>query len=197
MYLLRLTILIQQKAEPPRCLALRARVGTCRLKSSFVPWDVHVLVMHECRIYLHRAQQPPPPPKISQIKQYVHKVWFSVFKLFLLPSPLPPPPVPPPPPHTHTRTHARTHAHAHTFSGAVSLGHPIGMSGARIVGHLAHNLKSGEKGLAGICNGGGGASAIIIEKLWTILSLKLLSCYCLGYISTSVTGVNMRWYYCH
>lgn len=49
--------------------------------------------------------------------------------------------------------------------GAVSLGHPIGMSGARITGHLVHNLKSGEKGLAGICNGGGGASAIIIEKL--------------------------------
>lgn len=49
--------------------------------------------------------------------------------------------------------------------GAVSLGHPIGMSGARITGHLVYNLKPGEKGLAGICNGGGGASAIIIEKL--------------------------------
>ena len=50
-------------------------------------------------------------------------------------------------------------------SGAVSLGHPIGMSGARIVGHLVHNLDRGEKGMAGICNGGGGASAIIIERL--------------------------------
>ena len=50
-------------------------------------------------------------------------------------------------------------------SGAVSLGHPIGMSGARIVGHLVHNLDPGEKGMAGICNGGGGASAIIIERL--------------------------------
>ncbi|XP_013383247.1 acetyl-CoA acetyltransferase, mitochondrial [Lingula anatina] len=49
--------------------------------------------------------------------------------------------------------------------GAVSIGHPIGMSGARITGHLVHNLKAGEKGLAGICNGGGGASAILIEKL--------------------------------
>lgn len=49
--------------------------------------------------------------------------------------------------------------------GAVSLGHPIGMSGARLVGHLVHNLKTGEKGLAAICNGGGGASAIIVEKL--------------------------------
>ena len=36
-------------------------------------------------------------------------------------------------------------------SGAISLGHPFGISGARIVGHLVHNLKSGEKGLAGIC----------------------------------------------
>jgi acetyl-CoA C-acetyltransferase len=49
--------------------------------------------------------------------------------------------------------------------GAVSLGHPIGMSGARITCHLAHNLKPGEKGCAAICNGGGGASAIIIEGL--------------------------------
>uniref|UniRef100_A0A8C2Q1U2 acetyl-CoA C-acetyltransferase n=1 Tax=Cyprinus carpio TaxID=7962 RepID=A0A8C2Q1U2_CYPCA len=48
--------------------------------------------------------------------------------------------------------------------GAVSLGHPIGMSGARIVGHMVHNLKSGQYGLAGICNGGGGASSILIQK---------------------------------
>ena len=47
----------------------------------------------------------------------------------------------------------------------MSLGHPIGMSGARITGHMVHNLEPGQKGLAGICNGGGGASAIIIEKL--------------------------------
>jgi len=49
--------------------------------------------------------------------------------------------------------------------GAVSLGHPIGMSGARIVTHLVHRLQPGEFGCAAICNGGGGASAIIIEKL--------------------------------
>ncbi|XP_053312435.1 acetyl-CoA acetyltransferase, mitochondrial [Spea bombifrons] len=49
--------------------------------------------------------------------------------------------------------------------GAVSLGHPIGMSGARIIGHMAHALKKGQFGLAGICNGGGGASAVLIEKL--------------------------------
>ncbi|GCB70198.1 acetyl-CoA acetyltransferase, mitochondrial [Scyliorhinus torazame] len=49
--------------------------------------------------------------------------------------------------------------------GAVSLGHPIGMSGTRIVGHMAHNLKPGEYGVAGICNGGGGASSILIQRL--------------------------------
>ena len=49
--------------------------------------------------------------------------------------------------------------------GAVSLGHPIGMSGTRILGHLVHNLGAGEYGMASICNGGGGASAMIIQKL--------------------------------
>ena len=49
--------------------------------------------------------------------------------------------------------------------GAVSLGHPIGMSGTRIVAHLVHNLEQGQKGLAAICNGGGGAAAIVVEKL--------------------------------
>ncbi|CAH1183236.1 unnamed protein product [Phaedon cochleariae] len=49
--------------------------------------------------------------------------------------------------------------------GAVSLGHPIGMSGARLIVHLVHSLKSGQKGVAAICNGGGGASSVMIEKL--------------------------------
>ena len=49
--------------------------------------------------------------------------------------------------------------------GAVSIGHPIGMSGARIVTHLVHNLTPGQLGCASICNGGGGAAAIVIEKL--------------------------------
>uniref|UniRef100_A0A8C4QVZ7 acetyl-CoA C-acetyltransferase n=2 Tax=Eptatretus burgeri TaxID=7764 RepID=A0A8C4QVZ7_EPTBU len=48
--------------------------------------------------------------------------------------------------------------------GAVSLGHPIGMSGARILGHLVNALKSKEYGMAGICNGGGGASALLVQK---------------------------------
>lgn len=49
--------------------------------------------------------------------------------------------------------------------GAVSIGHPIGMSGARIVGHMVHSLKPGQFGVGAICNGGGGASSILIEKL--------------------------------
>jgi len=51
--------------------------------------------------------------------------------------------------------------------GAVSLGHPLGCSGARIIVTLIHVLKqNGAKyGAAGICNGGGGASAIVIESL--------------------------------
>lgn len=39
------------------------------------------------------------------------------------------------------------------------------MSGARIVVHLAHALKPGQKGVASICNGGGGASSILMERL--------------------------------
>ncbi|SPO32662.1 probable acetoacetyl-CoA thiolase [Ustilago trichophora] len=50
------------------------------------------------------------------------------------------------------------------LGGGVSLGHPIGSSGARIVVTLAHALKPGQYGCAGVCNGGGGASAIIIKR---------------------------------
>ena len=51
--------------------------------------------------------------------------------------------------------------------GAVSLGHPLGASGARIVSTLLSVLdqNNGKVGAAAICNGGGGASAIIIEKV--------------------------------
>lgn len=53
------------------------------------------------------------------------------------------------------------------FGGAVALGHPLGCSGARIVTTLTNVLhqKGGKYGLAAICNGGGGASAIVIEKI--------------------------------
>ncbi len=51
--------------------------------------------------------------------------------------------------------------------GAVSLGHPLGNSGSRIVVTLINVLKqnNGKIGAAGICNGGGGASAIVIENI--------------------------------
>ena len=49
--------------------------------------------------------------------------------------------------------------------GAVSLGHPLGSSGSRIVVTLINVLAQNEAklGVAGICNGGGGASAMVIE----------------------------------
>lgn len=51
--------------------------------------------------------------------------------------------------------------------GAVSLGHPLGASGARIIVTLLSvlNQNGGKYGAAGICNGGGGASAVVIEKM--------------------------------
>jgi acetyl-CoA C-acetyltransferase len=51
--------------------------------------------------------------------------------------------------------------------GAVALGHPLGASGARIIVTLLHVLQqnNAKYGAAGICNGGGGASAIVIERV--------------------------------
>jgi acetyl-CoA C-acetyltransferase len=53
------------------------------------------------------------------------------------------------------------------LGGAVALGHPLGASGARIVTTLLTvlNQNGGTVGVAGICNGGGGASAIVVEKV--------------------------------
>lgn len=53
------------------------------------------------------------------------------------------------------------------FGGAVAIGHPLGASGARILVTLTNVLRKhkGKYGMAAICNGGGGASAIIIENL--------------------------------
>jgi acetyl-CoA C-acetyltransferase len=58
-------------------------------------------------------------------------------------------------------------AKVNRYGGAVSLGHPLGASGARIIVTLLNVLaqEGGRYGAAGICNGGGGASAIVIEKL--------------------------------
>lgn len=51
--------------------------------------------------------------------------------------------------------------------GAVAIGHPLGASGARILATLIGVLKAkqGKLGCVGICNGGGGASALVIESL--------------------------------
>lgn len=59
-----------------------------------------------------------------------------------------------------------SHEKLNAFGGAVALGHPLGCSGARIIVTLINVLKSksGKYGMAAICNGGGGASAIIIEN---------------------------------
>lgn len=58
---------------------------------------------------------------------------------------------------------ARVNAHG----GAVSIGHPLGASGARIIVTLLNVLKANKAryGAAGICNGGGGASAMVIENM--------------------------------
>ena len=58
-------------------------------------------------------------------------------------------------------------AQVNVNGGAVALGHPLGASGARITITLASVLKQNNAtlGVAAICNGGGGASAIVIEKV--------------------------------
>lgn len=58
-------------------------------------------------------------------------------------------------------------SNVNVHGGAVALGHPIGMSGARIIMSLMNVLKRNNKsiGMASICNGGGGASAVVIERL--------------------------------
>ena len=56
-------------------------------------------------------------------------------------------------------------AKVNAFGGAVALGHPVGASGARFICTLISVLKNkgGKRGAAGICNGGGGASAVVLE----------------------------------
>lgn len=51
--------------------------------------------------------------------------------------------------------------------GAVAMGHPVGMSGARIVQSLLTVMKSrgGKYGQVAICNGGGGSTSLILENL--------------------------------
>lgn len=60
-----------------------------------------------------------------------------------------------------------SHDKTNVFGGAVAIGHPLGASGARIVTTLSNVLqqKDGSLGLAAICNGGGGATALVIERV--------------------------------
>ena len=53
------------------------------------------------------------------------------------------------------------------FGGAVAMGHPLGCSGARVLVTLINVLqtKGAKRGCAAICNGGGGASAVVLELL--------------------------------
>jgi acetyl-CoA C-acetyltransferase len=53
------------------------------------------------------------------------------------------------------------------YGGGVAMGHPIGSSGSRIIATLLSVLhqENGKYGVAAICNGGGGASTVVIEKL--------------------------------
>lgn len=53
------------------------------------------------------------------------------------------------------------------YGGAVAIGHPLGCSGARIVVTLLSVLQqeNGKIGAVGICNGGGGASSLVVERL--------------------------------
>lgn len=57
--------------------------------------------------------------------------------------------------------------YSNIWGGAVAMGHPLGCSGARVITTLISVLKSKNArfGSCGICNGGGGASAIVIERL--------------------------------
>eukprot|EP00962_Isochrysis_galbana_P033839 scaffold11391_cov125-Isochrysis_galbana.AAC.3 len=92
-----------------------------------------------------RAQAPRRPPQPQEARN--RRVCLRVITTPLLP-----------PPAVCTQVNVR--------GGAVALGHPIGASGARIVVTLLSVLqeKGGKIGVAGICNGGGGASAIVIES---------------------------------
>lgn len=58
-------------------------------------------------------------------------------------------------------------AKVNIFGGAVAMGHPIGASGMRIIVTLLSALEhvDGRYGVASICNGGGGASAVVLERM--------------------------------
>ncbi|KAB5535191.1 Thiolase, N-terminal domain-containing protein [Coniochaeta sp. 2T2.1] len=56
-------------------------------------------------------------------------------------------------------------ARVNPLGGAISLGHALGSSGSRILVTLLHQLKPGEYGVAAICNGGGAATAMVVQRI--------------------------------
>ncbi|KAJ5544469.1 hypothetical protein N7535_007132 [Penicillium sp. DV-2018c] len=56
-------------------------------------------------------------------------------------------------------------AKVNMLGGAISLGHALGSSGSRILATLLHQLQPGEYGVAAICNGGGAATAMVVQRL--------------------------------
>ena len=56
-------------------------------------------------------------------------------------------------------------ANVNMLGGAISLGHALGSSGSRILTTLLHQLQVGQYGVAAICNGGGAATAIVVQRI--------------------------------
>ena len=59
-------------------------------------------------------------------------------------------------------------AKVNLLGGAISIGHALGSSGSRILTTLLHQLKPGEYGCAAICNGGGAATAMIVQRIESV-----------------------------
>ena len=61
-------------------------------------------------------------------------------------------------------------AQVNPLGGAIALGHALGSSGSRILTTLLHQLKPGEYGVAAICNGGGAATAVVVQRVQSVES---------------------------
>ncbi|KAI9815196.1 MAG: hypothetical protein M1832_005531 [Thelocarpon impressellum] len=59
-------------------------------------------------------------------------------------------------------------ARVNVLGGAISLGHALGSSGSRILTTLLHQLRPGEYGVAAICNGGGGSTAMVVQRVESV-----------------------------
>ena len=59
-------------------------------------------------------------------------------------------------------------AKVNPLGGAISLGHALGSSGSRILTSLLHQLQPGQYGVAAICNGGGAATAVVVQRIESV-----------------------------